>query len=311
MMPIDHHIILTSSPLLADLRNTFAILDEVSSHDGWISYDVNTYRIWFGEQNRFHNLPLDPSDLKNIVVDEDYRKLLPWAERGFRTVWLNQSYELPSTTFPTHDLEINNLASLMKAWNINQKPSLSQCLKWWEEWDLPENIRRHVSKAAWAAYALAVMLRAEGEKVDPILTHRGGLLHDLDKIQTLGKVNRHGAMGAEFLLKEGYPSAAEIVREHILHTILDPTSNQRSWEVKLVYFCDKLTEGDDLVTLDERFDALGKRYPAYMQKMEQAKAHVWGLNEEICLKLSIPDNQCLISLLNDRYQSLVNNLKEN
>lgn len=310
-MPIDHHIILTSSALLADLRNTYAIHHECPSHDGWISCDINSYRIWFSEENRFHNLPLDPNDLKSVVVDEDYRKLLPWAQRGSRTVWLNQSAELPPVTSPIHDLEINNPASLLEAWNLHQKPSLSDCLMWWEEWKLPENVRRHVTKAAWAAYALAVMLKRKGEKVDPILTHRGGLLHDLDKIQTLGKVHRHGAMGAEFLVGKGYPSAAEIVREHILHTILEPASDKRSWEVKLVYFCDKLTEGDDLVTLEKRFAALGKRYPAYMQKMAQAKTHVWGLNDEICSILKIPDNQHLLSLLNDHYLSIVNNLKIN
>jgi hypothetical protein len=83
-----------------------------------------------------------------------------------------------------------------------------------------------------------------------------------------------------------------------MHTILDPTADDRPWEVKLVYFCDKLAEGDRIVTLDERFTALGERYPAYMQKMSEAKIHVWGLNNEICALLDIHDNDHLVSLLN-------------
>ena len=70
-------------------------------------------------------------------------------------------------------------------------------------------------------------------------------------------VNSHGQVGASFIEAQGYPEIAEIVRGHILHTILDPKSDDRPWEVKLVYFCDKLTEGDRIVTLEERFTALG------------------------------------------------------
>lgn len=232
------------------------------------------------------------------MLDNDYQKLKRWSENGCRTVWIYRTSNLPPVALPGHDLEINRIEQLNEVRDLDQSPTIAQCFDWLEEWDLPENIRRHITTVAWSAYTLACLLANKGEKVNPILTHRGGLLHDLDKIQTLREVNRHGKMGAEFLESQGYPAIAEIVRGHILHTILDPHSDDRSWEIKVVYFCDKLTEGNTIVTLDKRFAALGKRYPVYMEKMGRAKTHVYSLNDQICSILSIPDNEHLVSFLN-------------
>ena len=300
-------LFLTSEALLAEYQNTFTIHQQESPCDGWMVYRTNQFDIWFCHSRtgcRFPSEAIVNSESQCYAVDEKYEKLQDWADAPCKTIWINRNNVIHSIQLPSHDCELERISQIEEILNIDQSPSLSQCLKWWEEWSLPANVRCHVTKVAWAAYALALMLRAKGIKVNPILTHRGGLLHDLDKIKTIKMVNSHGNIGALFLEAQGYPGVAEIIREHILHTILDPTADTRPWEVKLVYFCDKLAESDRIVPLEERFTALGKRYPAYMKEMDQAKVHVWRLNNEICSILSIPDNDHLVSLLNTLSESV-------
>ena len=230
-------------------------------------------------------------------LDDSYEALQAYAVKDFPTIWLNKTGAFAPSMIPRHDGDILTFQSLVKSVPILQKPSLDQCLRWWDVWEQPDNIRRHEWMVAWGAYVMAVMLRNKGVDLDPILTHRGGLLHDIDKLKTLDQDGQHGQMGADYLYREGYPALSEIVRGHIMHTILEPGAEERPWEVKLVYFMDKLVEGDQIVPFDERQAALKKRYPKYQGVVKRAKSKVWALNDEICSILSIPDHQNLISLL--------------
>lgn len=300
-------LFLTSPAILADFRKIYTIHQQELSDGGWVYFWGDPFDLWFwrgdGSSISFHN-SLTEQQKNGYLLEDDYGKLKAWQGAACNKIWLDRTGEIPPSEMPRHDLEITRVEQLEGIRKGEQHPSIDQCISWWNEWGLPLNVQRHATKVAWAAYILARMLRIAGEHVDPILTHRGGLLHDLDKIRTLREVNRHGQMSAEFLEEQGYPEVAEIVRGHILHTILEPSADERSWEVKLVYFCDKLTEGDQIVTLGERFNALGDRYPAYMKKMSRAKAHVQALNDRICSIVSIPDNQHLVSMLKAQYRRL-------
>jgi putative nucleotidyltransferase with HDIG domain len=230
-------------------------------------------------------------------IDSDYGSVQTHAGKGVQAIWFNREGAFVPSTTPLHDADILSFDSLSNIISILHKPSLDQCLLWWDEWDLPENVRRHARTVAWGAYILAVMMRNQDIEIDPILAHRGGLLHDIDKIKTLDADGQHGKMGGDFLEKAGYPALGEIVRGHIMHTILEPGAEERPWDVKLVYFMDKLVEGDQIVTFDERQEALKKRYPKYKGAVESAKSKVWALNDEICSILSISGHQNLISLI--------------
>ena len=100
-----------------------------------------------------------------------------------------------------------------------------------------------------------------------------------------------------FLEDQGYPALAEIVREHIMSTILHPKGDERPWEVKLVYYCDKLVEDEALVPFDKRLSALFSRYPQYRETMGRAAGPVRQLGDQICAILSIPGHEKLISNL--------------
>jgi putative nucleotidyltransferase with HDIG domain len=177
------------------------------------------------------------------------------------------------------------------------KPTLQQCFDWWDEWEVPENIRQHSTVVARAAYLLAVMLRSSGEDVDPILAHRGGMLHDIDKIQTLELTGAHGALGADFIHKQGFPEVGRMVKGHIMSTILEAHFDERGWENKLVFFCDKLVEGNKLVPFNERLNHLYERYPRYQEMMKKSEASVWALSKEICAILDLGEHEDLIDIL--------------
>lgn len=234
-----------------------------------------------------------------IYLDDSYAGLLSQVGKAVKTIWLNRDQELAPELWPIHDVDITSIDELSELESKLHNPSLVQCETWWDEWNLPENIRTHVKLVAKTAYTLAVLLRREGVGVDPILTHRGSLMHDLDKIETLNQVMGHGEMGGDFFDRQGYPQLAEIVRGHLMHKIYETDAVEQSWETTLVNFCDKLVEGDRLVSFDYRLDQLKIRYPYYREAMEKAETHVWALSDDICAILSLPTHNRLIAMLNN------------
>jgi len=233
-----------------------------------------------------------------VFLDDDYASLIPYQKQGLKTVWLNQEGQIAPDGMPVHDDDITELQDLvMLQKRLAMRPSLQQCLAWWDAWHLPENVRAHCVTVAWAAYALGVLLRQQGMPVDPILAHRGGLVHDLDKIRTLHLKGAHGVLGAEFLAGQGYPLLTKIVREHIMHTILKADAADRRWENKLVYFCDKCVEGDQIVTFDQRLEKLRRRYPQYQESMRLAEDPIWALSDQICSLLGMASHDAMIAML--------------
>lgn len=238
-----------------------------------------------------------------FYLDESYPQIVTQLGRAAKTIWLNEDGEIAPGEWPVQDVDITSLEALGNLGASLRNPTLDQCRTWWDEWDLPENIRRHVKKVAQSAYVLAVLLRREGIEVDPILTHRGGLMHDIDKIETLNQVMGHGEMGGDFFDEQGYPELAEIVRGHIMHTILKVRPEERRWEDSLVYFCDKLVEGDRLVPFNYRLDQLKIRYPHYRGPMEAAEPYIWALSDKICSILSLSSHEHLIRKVKETIKS--------
>ena len=232
-------------------------------------------------------------------LDDDYTSLIPYSELALKTIWLNREGEISPDTVPIHDAEVRDLQELLNFEPLFKGPSLRQCLDWWDAWSVPENVRMHSKTVAWGAYVLAVMLRNRGISVDPILTHRGGLLHDIDKIKTLQVSGAHGQRGAAFLEEVGYLEVAQIVREHIMSTILNPQADDRPWEVKLVFFCDKLVEGDRIVPFNQRLDKLMARYPQYRDTMRLAEEPIWALSDQVCSRLGIASHEVMTTMLKD------------
>jgi hypothetical protein len=250
-----------------------------------------------GEQGLDQSNNIDVEIMTLACMADRYETLRTCADHGFRTVWYNPLMDFAPGKVPIHDGEVAHFAALEQIPAMLKKPSLSTCFAWLDEWQVPENIRRHASLVAWMAYVLGVLLRRAEVKLDPILAHRGGLLHDLDKLHTLDPSKPHGALGAAFVRNQGHTDLADIISGHVMRAGLK--DEQFSWENKLVFFCDKLAEQDRIVPFEVRLAALKKRYPQFEGVMRRAEPYIWDLNDQICSILSIPEHRSLIKLLLD------------
>ena len=290
-------IFLKSSDLYKDLYQAFFITEDGNMPPSFV-YN-GQFQVRLIHQCLEENNANDQDHSQNAYLDDRYDALKSCPNSCDRTIWYNPGGEMVNHELPFQDVDILKFESLKDISRLLDKPTLAQCLAWWEEWEMPDNIRRHSTVVARSAYVLAVKMREKGITLDPILAHRAGLIHDIDKIDTLHEGGAHGVMGADFLQAQGYPEMAKIVRDHIMSTIINPEAKSRSWENKLVFFCDKLVEGDELVPFDQRLEALRARYPYYVEKMAEAEPYIWEMSDEICEILGIESHAGLIGMLKE------------
>ncbi len=243
-------------------------------------------------------LILDPEEVPRpekkddvVLVSTDYG-WIRWAkERGFRAVWANFEGERCSEIHPLHDLEIRQPEDLKKPWKF-ELPDLEESLGILRDHGVPQNVVEHSAVVAAVGFFLAERLREKGVPLDPLLVHRGGLLHDLDKIWSLKEGNDHGERAAEILEKLGYPELGEIAKRHVLR----PERFPRTWEEKLVFLADKLVEGKEVVGLRRRLSALLRRYPGFRKEIQAGASFISSLQNEVLSLLGMSEAELLAEL---------------
>jgi predicted HAD superfamily phosphohydrolase YqeG len=244
-------------------------------------------------------LGCDPSEA--VMVGDSFKIDILGAKRaGLRAIWYNPRLGAAPSMRPEQDGELAHMEDLPRLLQTLRLPDVATCRAWQADADMPVNIAAHSEAVAGAAYWMAVSLRRAGERVDPLLAHRGGLLHDLDKVKTLHQGRRHGELSHELLMARGQPELAEIARCHNMPAILDPQGGLQTWEQKLVFYADKLVEGDHLVPLAVRLEALKGRYPAYAGQIERCEPLVYGLEASLCALLGQPAGELLTELRNQQ-----------
>lgn len=292
----DRSIYLESHSLFLQIRDRFVESADEPERDDFFQVDDLTF-YYIGQNHQ----PAQASReiRRGFFIDEAYDAVVSKQGQYELILWMNWDNSPAPAAFPEPDMEVAYLEQLMTLGTFVPRPSAAQCIDWWLEWNLPDNIKRHVTKVAAIAYKLALEIRRAGLDVDPILTHRAGLVHDLDKIETLHQANRHGHVSADFMIRRGYPELAEIVRHHLLGLFLVHDLSGFSWEMKLVNYCDKLVEGDRVVLLPERLSALKQRYPQSRSLIDSAEPHLWRLDNEICSILDLDNHESLVNRLID------------
>lgn len=140
-------------------------------------------------------------------------------------------------------------------------PTHQQCLAFFDEYKVSDNVRKHCLCVNKVAVFLARKLKEKGIDIYVELVDRASLLHDLDKIPTLD-TREHGIMTARILLEKGHGKRiGDVIKKHYFHAILEDDFS--TWEEKLVNYADKKCLGDRIVTLRERFEYGKKRYPSH------------------------------------------------
>jgi putative hydrolase of the HAD superfamily len=180
------------------------------------------------------------------------------------------------------------MANLPQALERLDLPDALTCQAWYLQQSGAGSLWQHVEAVGLASYHLAVMLRAAGYPVDPVLAHRGGLLHDIAKITAKKAQRDHGDMGAEILRTKGQPVLAEISLRHMLFYLADPHKCPRTWEEKIVHFADKICEGPRFVEWPERLEGLATRYPGSIAAMRGFTPEIEALQSELATAAGFP-----------------------
>jgi HAD superfamily hydrolase (TIGR01662 family) len=218
-----------------------------------------------------------------LMVGDSYLNDVAAAKRaGLRAAWYNPDQVEYSTLHPLYDLELDDLAELPGLIAGPLLPDIPSCQAMLAEQGADRSLQDHCLAVAGCAFWLAVWLREAGQPVDPLLSHRGGMLHDLDKISARQSGEEHGRHSQLLLEEAGYPILGEIAARHVINSVLDPQAGPRTWEEKLVFYADKLIEGARLVGVESRHKALLERYPQYSERINRAKLYVLQIEAEIC-----------------------------
>jgi putative hydrolase of the HAD superfamily len=223
-----------------------------------------------------------------LMVGDGYAgDVLAAKNAGMRAAWYNPAGTPCPVPHPLHDIELENLEQLPAALEKPLLPDVDTCLRLLDGQGADEGLLAHVRAAAAAAWGTASALHRRGVPVDPLLAHRGAMLHDLDKASHRGQGLAHGELAAELLRGLGQPPLAEIARRHVITHILDDEKVPRSWEEKLVYYADKLVEGAEFVGAEARLEALARRYPGYAKEIRSCLPYVLEIEAHICEALGM------------------------
>lgn len=147
-----------------------------------------------------------------------------------------------------------------------QIPSISQCLEYFDRYEMLDNIRAHSFVVARVAGALVDGLGRTGKAIDPLPdlaeVTAGALLHDIAKTLCLHTACHHAEVGQLICIELGYPDIGEIVAEHVVLKNFSAESYARGLfgAKEIVFYADKRVCHDQVVPLAQRLDYILERY---------------------------------------------------
>jgi molybdenum cofactor cytidylyltransferase len=115
----------------------------------------------------------------------------------------------------------------------------------------PDRIR-HCKKVSEVAVAIARALNNSGSIADVELVRVAAILHDIAKGQP-----KHDITGGQILRDLGFSKVGDIVA---VHSDLADGNTGLSLEAKIVFLADKFVQGERLVSIEERYSDVSRRY---------------------------------------------------
>lgn len=162
-------------------------------------------------------------------------------------------------------------------------PTPPQCLDFFAQYKVPQNVKQHCMKVQEVAVFLAKALKEAGTPINGDLIRAGSILHDLFKAVSIDnsksdKWNRRElteeeiAMRDHLRLKYGKKFENEIAYEVfkdkypelaiVLRNEGDPYLRQRTWEESIIHYADYRVFQESIVSLQDRFAYFREAYPA-------------------------------------------------
>ena len=223
-----------------------------------------------------------------VMVGDSYAADIAGAKAaGLRAIWFNPDRSPCPDPHPLYDAEISAMLALPAAVAGLRLPDIPTCLAWLAEQGVSGELSRHLNLVAAAAFCLAVRLAAAGEPVDPLLTHRGALLHDLAKVSARGTGLQHDDLAGRLLRARGFPDLARIAERHAVWALVDPARRPETWEERLVCYVDRLADGDRLLGVEARLAALLARRPELVDQVARYRAAALALEADIAGRLGL------------------------
>ena len=138
-------------------------------------------------------------------------------------------------------------------------PSKSECLAILTKNKTPSNVIEHCKSVCKVAEEIADNLIKKGIKLNKEIVIAAALMHDIER-----EKKDHVMEGAKLIRKMGFPEVAEVMAKHSLHKIA--IKQPRTYEEKIVFYADKRVMENKIVSLEERFADLKKRYNTDLTK---------------------------------------------
>lgn len=133
-------------------------------------------------------------------------------------------------------------------------PSKDDCIKILLDNKTPSNVIKHSKVVCEFAESLIKRFEEKGILINKGLIIASALLHDVEKVK-----KNHTVEGVKLLNKLGFVDVAKLVNKHGL-SHLKKEEYPESYEEKILYYSDKRVRFDKVVSIDERFTDLKKRY---------------------------------------------------
>ncbi len=171
-----------------------------------------------------------------------------------------------------------NLTVIQVGWKPQEWLTEDEIRRIYQSCKTPEHVIRHMEKVAEFLQEIKAQFSPEQQSTyDWELLRKAALLHDIKRLE-----KHHEKAGAEFLIKQGYPELAALIRNH----------HGGEWEEKeltmedLLYYADKRVAEDRIVSVEERFArSRGKcRTEEAVMKHERLFEKAMKIEEKLSLK---------------------------
>jgi len=136
-----------------------------------------------------------------------------------------------------------------------QIPSKKECLAILTKNKTPSNVIEHSKAVCKFAEDIAERLIKKGIKVSKKLVAAAALLHDIER-----EKDNHVIEGAKLLKNLGFCEISEVTKKHSLYKIENEEVQPKTIEEKIVFYADKRVKDNKIVSLEERFEDIKKRY---------------------------------------------------
>ncbi len=222
-----------------------------------------------------------------VMIGDSYAEDVVGAkEAGLFAVWWNERRRLCPDPGPLYDAELLEMRSLPQLLAARFLPDVSACLALLQREGATKELLAHSQVVARVAFSLGFRLRERGELLDPLLAHRGALLHDLCRAGCTPEGPRDGP-AADLLERGGFSVLARIARRHAMYAFPDEGPPPMTWEERLVLYADSIVAEDTIVGVACRMRALSRRHPDEHERLARSLAFALALEREIARRLGV------------------------